>query len=165
MTQGDCMQAGICACSVHQAPAARYIMRWMCVRNKVTFSLSGKQCLSAVCLILAHRRVSVGRLTFPATAITFLQAKINYGGQTQYQMKKGDDGNRMSRWAQMQRCLDLCHWISIDNHIREANGVASSIVEMFPRGKQRKCPLWQLFKKNVTLRWMRSKIQLDAPEK
>lgn len=55
MTQGDCMQAGICVCSVHQAPAARYIMRWMCVRNKVTFSLSGKQsevsecCLSYSC--------------------------------------------------------------------------------------------------------------------
>lgn len=90
-------------------------------------------------------------LTFPALAITFLQAKINYGGQTQYQMKKGDGGNRMSRWVQMQRCLDLCHWISIDNHIKEANGVAGSIVEMFPRGKQRICPPWQLLKKKCCI--------------
>lgn len=89
-------------------------------------------------------------LTFPVSAITFLQAKINYGGQTQYQMKKGGGcggGNRMSRWVQMQRCLDLCHRISIDNHIKDANGVAGSTVEMFPRGKQRNCPPWQLFKK------------------
>lgn len=46
-------------------------------------------CLSAVCLIGAHRRASMAHLTFPAAAITFLRAKINYGGQTQYQRKKG----------------------------------------------------------------------------
>lgn len=54
-TQGDCMQAVICVCSVHQAPAARYIMHWMCVRNKVTFSLSGKQSGVSECWLSSSR--------------------------------------------------------------------------------------------------------------
>lgn len=119
-----------------QPHAARHIMLWMSVWNKVTFSLNGKHsrvsecCLSSSCT----QKSQHASLDLSAFAIMFLWAKINYGGQTQYQMKKGYGGNHMWRRARIQRCLYLCHWICIDNHIKEANGVADSNVEMFPRG-------------------------------
>lgn len=130
------LYAGLCVCSVRRARAPRHIMLWMRAWNKVTFCLSGEQSGVSECCLSSSCTVESARDTWPFTAlaIMFLQAKINYGGQTQYQMKKGFGGNHMSRWARIQRCLDLCHWISIDNHIREANGVADSIVEMFSRG-------------------------------
>lgn len=146
MTQGT-------ACRLGSAYALHLQLVTLCtgcayeIRSPSPSAAHRAGCLSAVCLFLAHSRVSMEHLTSPALGITFLQAKINYGGHTQYQMKKGNGGNPVSRWVQMQRCLHLCHWFSIDNHIKEANGVAGSIAEMFPRGKQRNCPPWQLFKK------------------